>query len=96
MRKRKPAVNYRIYPHPIYSCPVCDCNLAFSGYWRAKYCPECGLGIDWTGFSPERDPVEEAKPWRAGWWDWRTEDKKRHEREEDAKRCQSSKTSLRR
>lgn len=39
---------YSDYSKNYYTCANCDCGLRASSQWKDKYCPNCGVKIDWT------------------------------------------------
>lgn len=36
------------YSKNYYTCSNCDCLLRVNNQWKDKYCPNCGVKIDWT------------------------------------------------
>lgn len=74
---KKPAVEYNIYPYPIYSCPRSGDYVMTTQLYRASYCSDCGQKIDWDSFPPLKPQDNYADTLC---YDWRSEDQYGYEK----------------
>lgn len=42
---------YSDYSQNYYTCSNCDCGLRANSQWKDRYCPNCGVKIDWSAFN---------------------------------------------